>query len=95
MLNHYFKINDHSNLNSSVMVQFGKIATAILDYQNANSPDPTYENYPVIIVPCMAKTRENIQVLLRRIMKMRKSRLQFLANPQIDWNSLYQANKIR
>jgi hypothetical protein len=22
-----------------------------------------------------------------------KSRLQFLANPQIDWNSLYQANQ--
>jgi hypothetical protein len=37
------------------------------------------ENYLVIIVPCMAKTRENIRVLLRRIMKM-KSRLQFLAN---------------
>jgi hypothetical protein len=32
MLNHYFKINDHSNLNSSVMVQFGKIGSN-LDYQ--------------------------------------------------------------
>jgi hypothetical protein len=42
MLNHYFKINDHSNLNSSVMVQFGKIGNSNLDYQNANSPDPTY-----------------------------------------------------
>jgi hypothetical protein len=41
MLNHYFKINDHSNLNSSVMVQFGKIGNSNLD-QNANSPDPTY-----------------------------------------------------
>jgi hypothetical protein len=70
MLNHYFKINDHSNLNSSVMVQFGKIGNSNLDYQNANSPDPTYfRNYLVIIVPCMAKTRENIRVLLRRIMK--------------------------
>jgi hypothetical protein len=53
------------------MVQFGKIGNSNLDYQNANSPDPTYfENYLVIIVPCMAKTRENIRVLLRRIMKM-------------------------
>jgi hypothetical protein len=46
------------------MVQFGKIGNSNLDYQNANSPDPTLENYLVIIVPCMAKTRENIQVLL-------------------------------
>jgi hypothetical protein len=62
MLNHYFKINDHSNLNSSVMVQFGKIGNSNLDYQNANSPDPTYfRKLPVIIVPCMAKTRENIR----------------------------------
>jgi hypothetical protein len=57
MLNHYFKINDHSNLNSSVMVQFGKIGNSNLDYQNANSPDLILENYLVIIVPCMAKTR--------------------------------------
>jgi hypothetical protein len=41
----------------------------------------------------MAKTRENIQVLLRRIMKMPKESPSVLANPQIDWNSLYQANQ--
>jgi hypothetical protein len=41
MLNHYFKIND-VNLNSSVMYQFGKVANSNIDYQNANSPDPTY-----------------------------------------------------
>jgi hypothetical protein len=88
MLNHYFKINDHSNLNSSVMVQFGKIGNSNLDYQNANSPDPTYfRKLPVIIVPCMAKTRENIQVLLRRIMKMPKRVAFSFSKPQIDWNS--------
>jgi hypothetical protein len=70
MLNHYFKINDHSNLNSSVMVQFGKIGNSNLDYQNANSPDPTYT---VIIVPCMANEEGEYSVLLRRIMKMPKS----------------------
>jgi hypothetical protein len=42
MLNHYFKINDKVNLNSSVMYQFGKVANSNIDYQNANSPDPTY-----------------------------------------------------
>ena len=42
MLNHFFKINDHTNLNSSLMYQFGKIGNSNIDYQNANSPDPTY-----------------------------------------------------
>jgi hypothetical protein len=91
MLNHYFKINDHSNLNSSVMVQFGKIGNSNLDYQNANSPDPTYfRKLPSYYSSMYGKDEGNIQVLLRRIMKMKRSRLQFLANPQIDWNSLYQ-----
>jgi hypothetical protein len=52
------------------------------------------ENYLVIIVPCMAKTRGNIQVLLDNE-NAEKSRLQFLANPQIDWNSCIRPTKIR
>jgi hypothetical protein len=73
MLNHYFKINDHSNLNSSVMVQFGKIGNSNLDYQNANSPDPTYfRKLPSYYSSMYGKDEGNIQVLLRRIMKMPK-----------------------
>jgi hypothetical protein len=80
MLNHYFKINDHSNLNSSVMVQFGKIGNSNLDYQNANSPDPTYfENYLVIIVPCMAR-RGEYSGAFTPDNENAESRLQFLAN---------------
>jgi hypothetical protein len=41
------------------------------------------ENYPVIIVPCMAKTRENIRAFTPDNENAEKSRLQFLANPQI------------
>jgi hypothetical protein len=87
MLNHYFKINDHSNLNSSVMVQFGKIGNSNLDYQNANSPDPTYfRKLPVIIVPCMAKTRENIRFTPDN--ENAEKSLQFFSKPQIDWNCI-------
>jgi hypothetical protein len=78
MLNHYFKINDHSNLNSSVMVQFGKIGNSNLDYQNANSPDPTYFRKLPIIVPCMAKTRgEYSGAFTPDNENAEKSRLQF------------------
>jgi hypothetical protein len=65
MLNHYFKINDHSNLNSSVMVQFGKIGNSNLDYQNANSPDPTYfRKLPSYYSSMYGKDEGNIRVLL-------------------------------
>ncbi|MNE92354.1 hypothetical protein D3C80_1900680 [compost metagenome] len=42
MLNHYFKIDDKTNLNSAVMYQFGKVGNGNIDYQNADSPDPVY-----------------------------------------------------
>jgi hypothetical protein len=95
MLNHYFKINDHSNLNSSVMVQFGKIGNSNLDYQNANSPDPTYfRKLPSYYSSMYGKdVGEYSGAFTPDSENAEKSRIQFLANPQIDWNSLYRANQ--
>lgn len=95
LLNHYFKINDHSNLNSSVMVQFGKIGNSNLDYQNANSPDPTYfRKLPSYYSSMYGKDEgEYSGAFTPDDENAEKSRIQFLANPQIDWNALYQANQ--
>jgi hypothetical protein len=95
MLNHYFKINDHSNLNSSVMVQFGKIGNSNLDYQNANSPDPTYfRKLPSYYSSMYGKDEgEYSGAIMPDNENAEKSRIQFLANSQIDWNSLYRANQ--
>ena len=95
ILNHYFKINDQSNLNSSVMVQFGKIANSNLDYQNANSPDPTYfRKLPSYYSSLYGKDEgEYSGAFTPDNENAEKSRIQFLANPQIDWNALYQANQ--
>jgi hypothetical protein len=82
MLNHYFKINDHSNLNSSVMVQFGKIGNSNLDYQNANSPDPTYfRKLPSYYSSMYGKDEgEYSGAFTPDNENAEKSRLQFLAN---------------
>ena len=95
MLNHYFKINDHSNLNSSVMVQFGKIGNSNLDYQNANSPDPTYfRKQPSYYSSLYGKDEgEYSGAFTPDYENAEKSRVQFLANSQIDWDALYQANQ--
>jgi methyltransferase-like protein len=71
MLNHYFKINDKVNLNSSVMYQFGKVANSNIDYQNANSPDPTYyRKMPSFTAHFMRQIMENFREHLPQILKM-------------------------
>ncbi|RZK25171.1 MAG: carboxypeptidase-like regulatory domain-containing protein, partial [Flavobacterium sp.] len=42
ILSHYWKINDKTNLNTSVSYQFGSIANSRFDFNNANNPDPVY-----------------------------------------------------
>jgi len=42
MLNHYWKIDNKTTLNTNVAYQFGKIGNSRLDYQYAPNPDPTY-----------------------------------------------------
>jgi hypothetical protein len=67
MLNHYFKINDKVNLNSSVMYQFGKVANSNIDYQNANSPDPTYyRKMPSFTAHFMRQIMENFRSIYPR-----------------------------
>ncbi len=95
MLNHFFKMNEHTTLNSSLTYQFGKIGNTTLDYQNANSPDPTYYRkmpsyYSSLYAP---DTGEFSGAFAPNYENATKSNLQFLANPQIQWNSIYKANQ--
>jgi hypothetical protein len=95
MLNHYFKINDRTNLNSSLMYQFGKIGNSNLDYQNANSPDPTYyRKMPSYYSSLYAKDNGEFSgEFTPDLENAEKSKVLFLANQQIDWNAMYQANQ--
>ena len=95
MLNHYFKINDHSNLNSAVMYQFGKVGNSNIDYQNANSPDPTYYRKMPSYYSSLyaADNGEFSGDFTPDYENAEKNRLAFLANPQMDWEALYRANQ--
>ncbi|MFV8441406.1 carboxypeptidase-like regulatory domain-containing protein [Flavobacterium sp. LB2P44] len=95
MLNHYYKINDKTNLNSSVMYQFGKIANSNIDYQNANSPDPTYyRNLPSYYSSLYAPDNGEFSgAFTPDYENAAKSKTEFLAHLRIDWTALYQANQ--
>ena len=78
MLNHYWKINGKTTLNTNVAYQFGKIGNSRLDYQYAPNPEPTYytktPNY--FDDPAQAATAP------------------FLSQRQLNWQSLYDANRL-
>ena len=95
MLNHYFTLNENSSLNSSVTYQFGKITNSNIDYQHANSPDPTYyRKMPSYYSSLYASDNGEFSGdFTPDYENAEKSAAQFLANPQIDWNALYFANQ--
>lgn len=95
MLNHYFKINDKTQLNSAVAYQFGRISNSNIDYQNANSPDPTYYRklpsyYTSLYRPDQGEYSGEYSPNNE---EAEKSKAAFLQNPQIDWQAMYRANQ--
>jgi hypothetical protein len=85
MLSHYWKINEKNTLNTNVAYQFGSIGNSRLDYQNAPNPDPTYyRNLPSFFTS--EPDNPNID-------PDDAATAPFLTNRQIDWNSLYEANR--
>lgn len=82
MLSHYWKISDKTTINTNVAYQTGSIGNSRLDYQTANSPDPTYyKNLP------------SYYSNLGDIAGANAAQNYFLNNSQINWNAMYYANQ--
>ena len=82
MLSHYWKMSDRTTLNTNVAYQTGSIGNSRLDYQTANSPDPTYyKNLP------------SYYNNLGDTAGAEAAKTYFLNNSQIDWNAMYLANQ--
>ena len=96
MLTHYWKISDKTNLNTSLAHQFGKIGNSRLDFQGANNPDPTYYRnlpsyYTSLYNPDDYTDFQGDDPV--NVANGIAAASTFLANRQIDWNSLYEANR--
>lgn len=96
MLNHFWKISDKTNLNTSITHQFGKIGNSRLDYQGVDNPDPTYyRNLPSYFTSTYSQTDytdwqgdDPLNIALAN-----QARTTFLANKQINWNEMYESNR--
>lgn len=95
MLNHYFKVNEKTLLNSAIAYQFGTISNSNIDYQNANSPDPTYyRKLPSYYTSLYgADQGEYSGDYTPNFEEAEKTKMTFLENPQIDWENMYRANQ--
>jgi len=97
MLTHYWKISDKTNLNTSVTHQFGKIGNSRLAYQGVGNPDPTYyRNLPSYFYSAYNpddytdyQGNSDANLVLGAA-----AATNFLANKQIDWNRMYNANTL-
>ncbi|HJY13051.1 MAG TPA: hypothetical protein VJ304_09715, partial [Flavobacterium sp.] len=95
MLNHYFKIDEKTNLNSGIMYQFGKVGNSNIDYQKAESPDPTYyRKLPSYFSSLYAKDEGEFSgAFTPDYENAEKNKIAFLENSQIDWGAMYRANQ--
>ncbi len=95
MLNDYFQINSKTKLNLGALYQFGKISNSNIDYQHANSPDPSYyRKMPSYFSSLYAKDEGEFSgAFTPDLTNAERSKTLFLTHPQIDWDTLYQANK--
>ncbi|MDR7208520.1 carboxypeptidase-like regulatory domain-containing protein [Flavobacterium piscis] len=95
MLSHYFKINERTNLNSGVLFQFGKVGNSNIDYQKADSPDPTYyRKLPSYYTSMYAPDDGEFSgEATPDYENASKNKLLFLENPQINWEQMYRTNQ--
>jgi hypothetical protein len=95
-LNHFWKISDKTNLNTSITHQYGKIGSSRIENQGSDNPDPTYYRN----LPSFYTSQYNLDDYTdfigdspENVANGIAARNNFLANRQIDWNALYQANQ--
>lgn len=88
MLSHYWKVTDKTNLTTNVAYQTGYIGNTRLDYQGANSPDPTYYKY----LPSYWYNDPTKYLADGTNPTAEDAKAKFLADGQIDWTAMYVAN---
>ncbi|MBF6609413.1 MAG: carboxypeptidase regulatory-like domain-containing protein [Flavobacterium sp.] len=90
ILTHYWRINDNTNLNTSIAYQLGSIGNSRLDFFKADNPDPTYyRNLPSYYTTLHTRIND---IPVHTPNYEAAANANFLTERQIDWAAMYRAN---
>lgn len=89
MLSHYWKMSEKTSLNSNVAYQTGSIGNSRIDNQTANNPDPTYYGF----LPNYFLNTYTGNDWTPNYVGAADAYVNFVQNPQINWNAIYFANQ--
>lgn len=93
MLSHYWKISEKTTLNTNVAYQIGYIGNSRLDYQGQDNPDPTYyRNMPSYYTTQFDDN--GVYIGNSPLNQLEASQAKFLTNRQLNWNELYDINRM-
>jgi CarboxypepD_reg-like domain len=110
ILTDYWKISPSTNLTTSVSYQFGSIGNSRIDFQGTNNPDPTYyRNMPSYFTSLYQNDAAVVTLTdpaaylpgglggtptPNFAAAVNPNDALFLGNKQLNWDSLYLANKL-
>lgn len=93
ILSHYWKFNSKTQLNTNLSWQTGMIGNSRLDFNDTRNPDPTYyRNLPSFYLTAHDADGNYTGGSEQNQQLAGQARAYFLANPQINWDRLYDIN---
>ncbi|QBN19401.1 carboxypeptidase-like regulatory domain-containing protein [Flavobacterium nackdongense] len=92
-LSHYWKFNSKTRLHTNLSYQFGEIGNSRIDFQKADNPDPNYyKKLPSYYTTLYSYDRNNVATYTPDYAAAEETKANFLAQPQMDWTSMYRIN---
>lgn len=93
MLSHFWKVNPKTNLTTTFAYQIGQIGNSRIDYSKADNPDPTYYRKLPSYYSNSFLNGVYTGNTLENIANADATRINFLANRQLNWNEIYRVNQ--
>ena len=91
-LSHYWKINSKTKLNTNLSYQFGKIGNSRIDFQKTDNPDPNYYKKLPSYYTTLYTYSNEVATYSPDFAAAEEAKANFLAQPQMDWTSMYRIN---
>ena len=92
-LSHYWKFNSKTKLHTNLSYQFGEIGNSRIDFQKADNPDPNYyKKLPSYYTTLYSYDSNDVATYTPDFEAAEETKANFLAQPQMDWTSMYRIN---